>query len=75
MPSTALTQKTAAYRLEGPDPVQAPASLRGRVGVGEWTYEPWRNNFFPAGLPRRQELEYASRRLRAIEVNGTITAP
>ena len=75
MRSTALTQKTAAYRLEGPDPVQAPASPRVRVGVGGWTYEPWRNNFFPTGLPRSKELEYASRQLSAIEVNGTITAP
>lgn len=44
---------------------------RIRVGVGGWTYEPWRDNFFPAGLPHSQELAYASRRLTAIEVNGT----
>lgn len=42
-----------------------------RVGVGGWTYEPWRDNFFPAGWPHARELEYASRRLTAIEVNGT----
>lgn len=42
-----------------------------RVGVGGWTYEPWRDNFFPAGLPHSRELEYASRRLTAIEINGT----
>jgi uncharacterized protein YecE (DUF72 family) len=44
---------------------------RIRVGVGGWTYEPWRKNFFPAGLPHHQELAYASRHLTAIEVNGT----
>jgi uncharacterized protein YecE (DUF72 family) len=22
-----------------------------RVGVGGWVYEPWRNNFYPAGWP------------------------
>ena len=44
---------------------------RIRVGVGGWTFEPWRNNFFPAGLPHSQELAYASRQLTAIEVNGT----
>jgi uncharacterized protein YecE (DUF72 family) len=44
---------------------------RIRVGVGGWTFEPWRNNFFPAGWPHSRELEYASRRLTAIEVNGT----
>jgi uncharacterized protein YecE (DUF72 family) len=44
---------------------------RIRVGVGGWTYEPWRNNFYPAGLPYSRELQYASRQLTAIEVNGT----
>ena len=42
-----------------------------RVGVGGWTFEPWRDNFFPAGWPHARELEYASRHLGAIEVNGT----
>lgn len=42
-----------------------------RVGVGGWTYAPWRHNFYPAGLVQRRELEYASRHLSAIEVNGT----
>ncbi|MDQ6881177.1 MAG: DUF72 domain-containing protein [Pseudomonadota bacterium] len=44
---------------------------RVRVGVGGWTYEPWRNNFYPQGLPHNKELDYASRKLTAIEVNGT----
>ena len=42
-----------------------------RVGVGGWVYEPWRNNFYPAGWPQTRELEYASQRLSAIEINGT----
>ena len=42
-----------------------------RVGVGGWTFEPWRDNFFPKGLPHSRELGYASRRLTAIEVNAT----
>ena len=42
-----------------------------RVGVGGWTYEPWRGNFYPQGLAQQRELEYASRRLTAIEINGT----
>ena len=42
-----------------------------RIGIGGWTYEPWRDNFYPAGLPHTQELAYASRQLSAIEVNGT----
>jgi uncharacterized protein YecE (DUF72 family) len=46
-------------------------NMRIRAGVGGWTYEPWRNNFYPAGLPHSQELHYASRQLTAVEVNGT----
>jgi len=42
-----------------------------RVGVGGWTFAPWRDNFFPRGLPQRLELEFASRHLNAIEINGT----
>jgi uncharacterized protein YecE (DUF72 family) len=44
---------------------------RIHVGVGGWTFEPWRDNFYPAGLPHSKELQYASRQLTAIEVNGT----
>jgi uncharacterized protein YecE (DUF72 family) len=42
-----------------------------RVGIGGWTYEPWRGTFYPAKLPQKGELEYASRQLTSIEVNGT----
>src|SRR5580704_6554913 len=42
-----------------------------RIGVGGWTYEPWRGTFYPAGLIQKRELEYASRQLTSIEVNGT----
>ncbi len=44
---------------------------RIRVGVGGWTFAPWRDNFFPKDLPHARELGYASRKLTAIEVNGT----
>jgi uncharacterized protein YecE (DUF72 family) len=42
-----------------------------RVGIGGWTYEPWRGVVYPADLPQKRELEYASRQLTAIEINGT----
>ena len=43
-----------------------------RVGVGGWTYEPWRGGvFYPEKWPHKRELEYASRQLTAIEINGT----
>jgi uncharacterized protein YecE (DUF72 family) len=42
-----------------------------RVGIGGWTFEPWRGVFYPKGLPHAKELEYASRQLTTIEINGT----
>lgn len=42
-----------------------------RVGIGGWTFEPWRGVFYPADLVQKRELEYASRRLTSIEINGT----
>ena len=49
-----------------------PKAVDGiRAGIGGWTFAPWRNNFYPAGLVQRRELEYASRHVSAIEINGT----
>jgi uncharacterized protein YecE (DUF72 family) len=42
-----------------------------RIGIGGWTFEPWRGEFYPRGLPHAKELAYASERLTSIEVNGT----
>ena len=42
-----------------------------RIGIGGWTYPPWRGVFYPEKLPQKQELEYASRQLGAIEINAT----
>jgi uncharacterized protein YecE (DUF72 family) len=42
-----------------------------RIGVGGWTYEPWRKTFYPEGLTQSRELEFASRKLTSIEINGT----
>lgn len=47
------------------------AAPRIRVGIGGWTYEPWRGTFYPEDLPKKRELEYASRQLTSIEINGT----
>ena len=48
-------------------------SKSGRIytGIGGWTYEPWRGEFYPKGLPHAQELRYAAGHLTSIEVNGT----
>jgi uncharacterized protein YecE (DUF72 family) len=42
-----------------------------RVGVGGWTFEPWRGVFYPKTVKQKDELAYASRQLTAIEINGT----
>ena len=42
-----------------------------RVGIGGWTYEPWRGTFYPVGLPQKRELETAAQSFRAIEINAT----
>ena len=41
------------------------------TGIGGWTYEPWRGVFYPEGLTQKRELEFASRALTSIEINGT----
>lgn len=42
-----------------------------RIGVGGWTFEPWRGVYYPEGLKQKDELAYMSGRLTAIEINGT----
>ena len=42
-----------------------------RVGIGGWTYAPWRGVFYPPGLAQARELEYAGKQLTSIEINGT----
>lgn len=50
-------------------PTDASAAIR--IGIGGWTYEPWRGLFYPKGLAHKKELEYASGKLTSIEINGT----
>jgi uncharacterized protein YecE (DUF72 family) len=42
-----------------------------RIGTSGWRYPPWRGLFYPPGLAQRRELEYLSRQLRSVEVNGS----
>lgn len=59
-------------------PVNCPAVMHSnsqepviRVGIGGWTYAPWRGLFYPPGTRQADELAFASRRLSSIEINGT----
>src|SRR5215203_3641660 len=42
-----------------------------RIGIGGWTYPPWRGVFYPPKLPQSKELEYAAHAVSAIEINAT----
>jgi uncharacterized protein YecE (DUF72 family) len=41
------------------------------VGVGGWTFPPWRGVFYPPKLAQAKELSYAASKLTSIEINGT----
>ena len=42
-----------------------------RIGIAGWRYDEWRGTFYPEDLAQKRELEYASRQLNSIELNGT----
>src|SRR5690606_30031954 len=44
------------------------------IGISGWRYVPWRGDFYPEGLLQRRELEYASRTVNSIEINGSFYA-
>ena len=48
-----------------------PAQGTVRIGISGWRYPPWRGTFYPKDLPQRRELEFASRALPTIELNGS----
>jgi uncharacterized protein YecE (DUF72 family) len=52
-------------------PSRSTSAARIRIGIGGWTYAPWRGPFYPEDLTQSRELEYASRHLTSIEINGT----
>ncbi|MEO6118516.1 MAG: DUF72 domain-containing protein [Methylotenera sp.] len=45
-----------------------------RIGISGWRYAPWRNVFYPKDLTQKRELEFASRALPTIELNGSFYA-
>ena len=53
------------------DELAGARDARIKVGIGGWNFAPWRDNFYPKGLPQRRELEYASRHLATLEINST----
>ena len=65
-----MTRAPRRADVSYPDPpcLSRPAV---RVGIGGWTFEPWRGTFYPEELPQSKELVYASHAVSAIEINGT----
>ena len=49
----------------------AKATGHIRVGIGGWSFEPWRETFYPEKLAKTKELAHASRQVTAIEINAT----
>jgi len=45
-----------------------------RIGISGWRFDGWRGGFYPDDLAQKRELEFASRRLNSIELNGTFYA-
>src|SRR6476660_9902128 len=58
-------------------PVSKPAKSAAKsggniyIGIGGWTFEPWRGVFYPEKLAQAKELSYAASKLTSIEINGT----
>ncbi|MBB5958314.1 uncharacterized protein YecE (DUF72 family) [Saccharothrix tamanrassetensis] len=41
-----------------------------RIGTSGWRYPQWRGDFYPRGLQQRLELEFLSRMMDTVELNG-----
>lgn len=44
------------------------------IGISGWRYKPWRGGFYPEGRTRSRELQFASRAVNSIEINGSLYA-
>ena len=64
------SSKNASKEPE-PKKVSTGASGTIRIGVGGWTFAPWRGVFYPEKLTQAKELEFAASKLTSIEINGT----
>jgi uncharacterized protein YecE (DUF72 family) len=60
-----------ASRAEPRTAIGPGRSGKVRVGISGWTYPEWRGTFYPRSLVQRRHLEFASRALPTIELNGS----
>jgi uncharacterized protein YecE (DUF72 family) len=74
---TPATRASSATAAASPSPPAAKPAVAAQgsghiyIGVGGWTFAPWRGVFYPDKLPQAKELEYAGSKLTSIEINGT----
>ncbi len=71
--SKSASPKSASPKSAVPKskPADSKQATHIYVGIGGWTFAPWRGVFYPDGLPHAKELSYASSHLTSIEINGT----
>lgn len=64
----------ACYRAS-PLPHRRPSlrriAMTIRIGISGWRYAGWREHFYPPKLAQSKELEFASRQVQTIEINGS----
>lgn len=70
-PSSRPSARRGSHAGPRAGPREPSTRARVRIGISGWVYAPWRGVFYPSGLPQREELFYAARRFRSIEINGT----
>jgi hypothetical protein len=70
-PLPLFTRRNEACRPSCRSDKILPVPQQTRIGISGWRYGPWRGTFYPKDLAQRRELEYASRQLNSIEINGT----
>src|SRR5918993_1970989 len=62
-----MERRPLAYRLHQ----RVGMATRALIGISGWRYTPWRGEFYPPGLPEREELRFAAERFPTIELNGS----
>jgi uncharacterized protein YecE (DUF72 family) len=68
-------ERPIAREKRGDDVTKTPTASKKAghiyIGVGGWTFAPWRGVFYPEKLTQAKELQYAASKLTSIEINGT----
>src|SRR5262245_59160296 len=66
-----VVRAARSRRRGGRRPKAHTGAGAARIGISGWRYQPWCGVFYPPGLAHKRELEFASRQLRTVEINGS----